>query len=587
MDEHRRSSEHHPARTGRGFGPAWRIGAAVLGCALGLAVVATSAMGLSLAPRADLSPTTAPDEARKAIAAVSTRARVVSVADASSTELERVFAVLERAERAASESGRTTTLQIEQAAAELGMLLSSYLADHPDVAAGVEAARRTAFSARTADAATGGTAPGADITDDEALPAVQGVSPDALENEEVTFSDVWAATLRLAALLDPVQSPDVPTTAVEDASTPLTDSLREVVARWGHSTDGYLNGYIPADVLCELDFAPGHLLRCDAAAQLDDLNAAYRAQFGTDIPMTDSYRPYDVQVRLKAQKGWLAATPGHSKHGWGLAADLGSPINTGDSAPYLWLRLHGPDYGWDNPSWARLDGSKPEPWHFEFFAAGPIPNRALSEADVQLAQADRADSHSEPAPDQATPTVPPTTTLGPTQPSPPTDPVTDTTAPTPSPSEPSEPSDDPSPPDEPSPTVSDPDAAVPTPPSSESAPEPSDPAPEPTPTDPATVTVPDVTGFTADDALIALEALGFVHVSVSEQPVPSDTVAVGFVATTTPTAGSSESLDADIVLVLSSGPEPAPVPAPTGDDSAIAPSSMQTSLSRRAARRLL
>ena len=60
--------------------------------------------------------------------------------------LDRVFAVLERAERAATESGRTTTLQIQQAAGELGMLLSSYLATHPDAAAHARATQTGAVA---------------------------------------------------------------------------------------------------------------------------------------------------------------------------------------------------------------------------------------------------------------------------------------------------------------------------------------------------------------------------------------------------------------------------------------------------------
>jgi hypothetical protein len=62
--------------------------------------------------------------------------------------------------------------------------------------------------------------------------------------------------------------------------------------------------------------------------------------------------------------------------------DLGNPIAGGSSPEYVWLRLHAPDYGWDNPSWAQLGGAKPEPWHFEFFAAGSIPNRAIDPSDV-------------------------------------------------------------------------------------------------------------------------------------------------------------------------------------------------------------
>lgn len=223
-----------------------------------------------------------------------------------------------------------------------------------------------------------------------------GATADA--EDAVTFGDVVVAALRLAQLLDPGRS-DLIASAVEvtaapllpgtglpvtllPGDTPLTAMLRSVVQHYGSTTAGYSNGRIPLDVLCPLPFASGHRLRCDAAAQLTALNAAFRAEFGRDIPMTDSYRTLASQIRLKATKGFLAATPGYSLHGWGIAVDLGAPISSGRSAEYTWLRLHGPDYGWDNPSWARHDGRKPEPWHFEFFAAGPIPNRALSPADV-------------------------------------------------------------------------------------------------------------------------------------------------------------------------------------------------------------
>ncbi len=213
-----------------------------------------------------------------------------------------------------------------------------------------------------------------------AAPAPQAVQVAELQAPAQT--EVAAALT--ASGVEVTAAPDVPggPLVMLPGDTPLTAMLRTVVERFGNSTDGYANGLIPADVLCPLPFAPGHRLRCDAAAQLVALNAVYRDQFGRDIPMTDSYRSLESQFSLKATKGFLAATPGYSMHGWGLAVDLGAPISSGRSAEYTWLRLHGPDYGWDNPPWARADGAKPEPWHFEFFAAGPIPNRALSAADV-------------------------------------------------------------------------------------------------------------------------------------------------------------------------------------------------------------
>jgi hypothetical protein len=124
------------------------------------------------------------------------------------------------------------------------------------------------------------------------------------------------------------------------------------------------------------------MLRCDAAERLTALSAEFEAEFGYPIPITDSYRSYGAQVTLAGIKPHLAAIPGTSNHGWGIAVDLGNPIAGGNSTEYVWLRVHGPDYGWDNPSWARLGGAKPEPWHFEFFAAGSIPNRAIDPSDV-------------------------------------------------------------------------------------------------------------------------------------------------------------------------------------------------------------
>ena len=104
----------------------------------------------------------------------------------------------------------------------------------------------------------------------------------------------------------------------------------------------------------------------DAAAMLEELSAAYQQRFGEPIGLTDSFRSYASQVSTRAAKPGLAAVPGTSNHGWGLAIDLTSPASNPGSAQYKWLRANAPLYGWDNPPWARSNGSKPEPWHFEY-----------------------------------------------------------------------------------------------------------------------------------------------------------------------------------------------------------------------------
>ncbi|WP_419704921.1 D-alanyl-D-alanine carboxypeptidase family protein [Promicromonospora sp. NFX87] len=335
--------------------------------------------------------------------------------------LAQIVAVLERAEEQAQEQGPNFSPTIAQAAAELGMLYTTYqmqqlafgennkglrLEDAPVARGAQEGAEDPAAGADSERDDQGNDDQDADErepeerearpgpgTDDDAPPAVQ-VSNERTSvidphDEDptagyITYDEVVIAAVRLANMLDP----SVPNALVEvDGSTQregfsLRESLLDVVGMFGGTTTGYANGRIPTDVLCPLEFASGHMLRCDAAERLTALSELFEQEFGYPIPITDSYRSYEAQVTLAGIKPHLAAIPGTSNHGWGIAVDLGNPIAGGRSPEYVWLRLHGPDYGWDNPSWAQLDGSKPEPWHFEFFAAGSIPNRAIDPSDV-------------------------------------------------------------------------------------------------------------------------------------------------------------------------------------------------------------
>lgn len=132
--------------------------------------------------------------------------------------------------------------------------------------------------------------------------------------------------------------------------------------QWG----GHQNGRIPIELLAQIPWAPTQRLRTDAAEALAALNVEYRAAFGQDIKITDSYRTYEEQVAVKAAKGWLAATPGTSNHGWALAVDLGGGIEKFGAAQHKWMVANAPTYGWVLPSWAQQGGSKPEAWHWEF-----------------------------------------------------------------------------------------------------------------------------------------------------------------------------------------------------------------------------
>lgn len=130
-----------------------------------------------------------------------------------------------------------------------------------------------------------------------------------------------------------------------------------------------VNGQIPREVLCGVAFDSDTLLRCDAARALEQLNAAYRGQFGQNLSVTSSYRDYDGQVEARNARGGLAATPGTSNHGRGLAADLDGFGDVGqfDTPSYIWMTANAGAYGWVHPSYMGPGGSGPlEPWHWEY-----------------------------------------------------------------------------------------------------------------------------------------------------------------------------------------------------------------------------
>jgi chemotaxis protein histidine kinase CheA len=134
----------------------------------------------------------------------------------------------------------------------------------------------------------------------------------------------------------------------------------------GDHVEIYPNGQIPLSALCALASAPGQYLRADAAYAFDRLSRAYAARFGRPLCVTDSYRSLAAQVQLYATKPTLAAVPGTSNHGWGTATDLCGGIQSFDTAQHNWMLVNAPLYGWFHPMWAQRNGSKPEPWHWEY-----------------------------------------------------------------------------------------------------------------------------------------------------------------------------------------------------------------------------
>lgn len=127
-------------------------------------------------------------------------------------------------------------------------------------------------------------------------------------------------------------------------------SVQEVKAAWQ-------NGRVPEAQLVPLGQS-GHRLAAPAAAAFAELEAAARAS-GVSIRVSDSYRSYDEQVDMVRRKGLyseggLAAEPGSSQHGWGLAVDLDL-----DPRAQAWMREHGGRHGF-------VEDVPREPWHWTF-----------------------------------------------------------------------------------------------------------------------------------------------------------------------------------------------------------------------------
>ncbi|WP_298988971.1 M15 family metallopeptidase [uncultured Pseudokineococcus sp.] len=119
------------------------------------------------------------------------------------------------------------------------------------------------------------------------------------------------------------------------------------------------NGKVPEGQLVEIGGAgSGERLWGPAAAAYDRMAAAARAD-GVTWRVNDSYRSYEDQVSMAARKGLrseggLAAAPGTSSHGWGMAVDLDL-----DGRAQAWMRENAGRYGF-------AETVSGEPWHWGF-----------------------------------------------------------------------------------------------------------------------------------------------------------------------------------------------------------------------------
>jgi hypothetical protein len=124
------------------------------------------------------------------------------------------------------------------------------------------------------------------------------------------------------------------------------------------------NGRIPTSLLESIGQGD-HRLSADAAAAFKAMAADAR-RAGVTLPVSDSYRSLDEQMAMadregRYAEGGLAAEPGTSAHGWGLAVDL--DLNTRSSK---WMRENASKYGF-------VEDVAREPWHWTYRAPPTSP----------------------------------------------------------------------------------------------------------------------------------------------------------------------------------------------------------------------
>ena len=161
---------------------------------------------------------------------------------------------------------------------------------------------------------------------------------------------------------DEEDAPSTTTKAPDNGEAVGEPQLEEAQAEWG----GHSNGGIPDSELQTLSFSSGNKMNKKAAAAMEEMNKAYKADNGSNLTINETYRDCATQIRYSKELGSRAAPapPCVSNHGWGLAADI--EVGAFGSSTYNWLKANAHKYGYVHPAWAEPGGSNPEQWHWEY-----------------------------------------------------------------------------------------------------------------------------------------------------------------------------------------------------------------------------
>lgn len=161
---------------------------------------------------------------------------------------------------------------------------------------------------------------------------------------------------------------------------------------------GQENGKLSAGILKKCDVGSA-LMAEPAARAMRAMVAAMRSSLGLDYTHVGGYRTYKGQEDLfksrytktplagRPTKKWngetwyqkpgtaMAAVPGTSNHGLGLAIDLAEKVNgeavSISARSVKWLIKHAAQYGFSAEE-------QSEPWHWRYFAGDKIPDAVLA-----------------------------------------------------------------------------------------------------------------------------------------------------------------------------------------------------------------
>ncbi|MFB0835799.1 D-alanyl-D-alanine carboxypeptidase family protein [Arthrobacter halodurans] len=129
------------------------------------------------------------------------------------------------------------------------------------------------------------------------------------------------------------------------------------------------NGRLPAAALVAIPWDRERtLIAAPALRDLTRLNTAFRRAFGRNLDVDLAYRTLDTQRYLYRELGpYIAARPGTSNHGWGLAVDFPETRDYGFSGKYYtWLKANSKRYNWVHHRYLEQGSPYAEAWHFEY-----------------------------------------------------------------------------------------------------------------------------------------------------------------------------------------------------------------------------